>query len=175
MLRAIQTNDAQAITDIYNYYVTNSAATFETVPISTEDMRQRIADISPRFPYFVFEQDGLIAGYCYAHPWKERAAYRHTLETTVYVAPQYAHRGIGLLLMQNLIAQCRQAGYHALIACITQGNEASIKLHERLGFCKASHFKQVGFKFGHFLDVVDFELLLTSPTVGLTTSPNIPL
>ena len=101
-----------------------------------------------------------MVGYCYAHLWKERVAYSQTLETTIYLHPDYCHRGIGKRLMQQLIEQCRAQGFHALIACITGGNEGSIALHQSLGFEQRSCFKEVGHKFGAWLDVVDLELIL---------------
>ena len=91
---------------------------------------------------------------------RKSAAYRYTLETTVYLSPDYLGRGIGKRLMRELIEACRRNGYRALIACITAGNEASIALHTGLGFKQVSHFEQVGRKFGRWLDVVDYELLL---------------
>lgn len=97
----------------------------------------------------------------YGVSWKERAAYRHTLETTVYLASEYQGKGIGKQLMQTLINECRHRGYHALIACITEGNEASNSLHQKLGFKQVSHFEKVGLKFDRWLDVFDYELILT--------------
>ena len=78
MIRRVELQDAKAITTIYNEYVRHSVATFETEPLREEDMRNRIAGIAVRFPYFVYEEEGKVVGYCYAHLWKERAAYRHT-------------------------------------------------------------------------------------------------
>lgn len=95
---------------------------------------ERITQISANFPYFVYEIDNEVVGYCYAHLWKERAAYRYTLETTVYLSTKHIGKGIGRLLMQRLIEKCRESGYHALIACITKGNETSYALHAKLGF-----------------------------------------
>ncbi len=159
-IRPVNSSDAKAITKIYNHYIINSVASFETEPLSEDAMRLRIDEISSNFPYFVCEQDGFIAGYCYAHPWKERAAYSQTLETTIYISKQHLHKGIGIALMRKLIESCRNLGFHALIACITGNNEASIILHEKLGFTKVSHFIQVGHKHGQLLDVVDYELIL---------------
>lgn len=99
-------------------------------------------------------------GYCYAHQWKERAAYSKTLETTIYIDKDATRQGLGRIMVKLLIDICRNEGYRALIACITQGNEASIKMHESLGFKQVSEFKEVGFKFDTWLDVVDLELLL---------------
>lgn len=160
MIRRVKLEDAKAITTIYNEYVEHSVVTFDTEPLREEDMRSRIAEIAARFPYFVYEEDGRVTGYCYAHLWKERDAYKHTLETTVYMAPGYLGKGIGKMLMQRLIEECKREGYHALVACITEGNAASDSLHLGLGFKQVSHFEKVGLKFGRWLDVVDYELLL---------------
>ena len=160
MIRPVQLQDAKSITDIYNEYVLHSVATFDTEPLQEETMRSRIAEISAHFPYFVYEVDNKVVGYCYAHPWKERAAYRYTLETTVYLSPESTGKGIGKQLMVKLIDECRQKGFHALIACITEGNEASNILHEKLGFKQVSRFEKVGLKFDRWLDVVDYELVL---------------
>lgn len=160
MIRQVRLQDAGRIAEIYNEYITGSTITFETEPVSEDEMRRRIAEIYPRFPYFVCEAGNKVAGYCYAHPWKERAAYRYTLETTVYLSAEYKGQGLGTALMQTLIEECRRSNYHVLIACITEGNEASNALHAKLGFRQVSHFKQVGMKFGKWLDVSDYELIL---------------
>lgn len=160
MIREARATDAAAIAEIYNRYVTADTASFETSPVSEDEMHRRIESISALHPYYVDETDGEITGFCYAHPWKERAAYRDTLETTIYISTRHLRRGIGRLLMTTLINECRNRGYHALIACITGGNEASCALHERLGFKQVSLFKEVGIKFGRRLDVVDYQLLL---------------
>lgn len=162
MIRQVEPTDAKAIADIYNEFVTHSVATFEIEPISEDAMRKRIADISSCFPYFVYETNKQVAGFCYAHTWKERAAYRHTLETTIYISPLWQGQGIGRQLMTRLIKTCRQAGYLALIACITDSNESSKRLHATLGFKKVSHFEKVGMKFNLLLDVSDYELLLAT-------------
>lgn len=161
MIRPVKISDTEEITNIYNDYIVNSVATFETEPLGEEEMRFRIAQVSMRFPYFVLVEDGKIVGYCYAHPWKSRAAYKYTLETTVYVSSKHLGRGIGKQLMLKLIEECRRKGYRALVACITSGNTASCVLHEKLGYKKVSHFERVGIKLGKWLDVVDYELLLT--------------
>ena len=162
MIRKATIKDAKAVADIYNIYVANSDATFETEPVSEKEMAARISEISARFPYLAYEtDDGKIAGYCYAHTWKERAAYADTWENAVYLSPAHTGKGIGKLLMERLIDECRNNGCHALIACITTGNEASDALHIKLGFRQASRFREVGFKFGRRLDVTDYELLLS--------------
>ena len=159
-IRPVTLADAEAITEIYNRYIKETTITFEVEPITVEEMQSRIKEISAQFPYFVYEEEGRVLGYCYAHLWKQRAAYSKTLETTIYLDRNATHRGIGSLMVKHLITLCREQGYHALIACITEGNEASVRMHERLGFKQVSEFKEVGQKFGHWLGVVDLEFIL---------------
>ena len=141
MIRKVTTADIPAITAIYNHYITDTTVTFEVDTLSERQMADRIRDISSRYPYYVCEVDGCVAGYSYAHLWRERAAYRHTLEVTVYLAPAYFRRGIGSRLMRRLIDDCKAAGYKVLIACITDGNVPSVAMHHALCFRKLSHFK----------------------------------
>lgn len=160
MIRYVTQRDIKRITEIYNDYIINTTISFEVKPLTEDEMRNRIESVLAHGPFLVWEEDGEIAGYCYAHPWKERAAYHNTLETTVYLAPQYFRRGIGTQLMRELINQCRVNNIKVLIACITANNEASIKMHEALGFKQVSYFSQVGEKFGQWLDVIDMQLTL---------------
>lgn len=160
MIRYVTQRDVKRITEIYNDYIINTTISFEVKPLTEDEMRNRIESVLAHGPFLVWEEDGEIAGYCYAHPWKERAAYHNTLETTVYLAPQYFRRGIGSQLMRELINKCRVDNIKVLIACITANNEASIKMHEALGFKQVSYFSQVGEKFGQWLDVIDMQLTL---------------
>ena len=159
-LRRVRPEDIPQITEIYNEFVKGSTATFETEPLSEAEMAVRIRTISSGYPYYVFEVNGEVAGFCYLHRWKERAAYRNTLEDTIYIAPQYHRQGIGRSMLTALIADASTAGYCAIIACITAGNEGGIALHKELGFRQVSHFISVGEKFGQALDVIDMELIL---------------
>lgn len=159
-LRPVRLEDASQIAEIYNHYVLETTISFETEAVSEHEMRARIADISSHYPYFVIEKNGRISGYCYAHEWKRRNAYQYTLETTLYLHPEAKGQGLGTLLMNALTEACRQAGFRALVACITADNEPSIRLHEKLGFTRASFFPAVGYKFGEMLDVTDYILQL---------------
>lgn len=155
--------DAAEIADIYRYYVEETTVSFEEKALSGSEMSRRIAGIYPRYPYFVAECGGVIAGYCYVHPWKERLCYRHTLETTVYLRHGMTSGGIGRALMLRLLDACRERGdVHALIACITTENEGSRRFHASLGFSEVSHFREVGCKFGNLLDVTDMEYEMTA-------------
>lgn len=109
MITKVTENDAAEIAAIYNYYIRESVATFDTEEWQTEKMEQRIITLSSSYPYIVYRtEDGKIAGFCYAHPWKEKDAYSRTLETTVYVSPEHTGRGIGQKLMEELIDICRK-------------------------------------------------------------------
>lgn len=160
MIRKVRKEDTPAITAIYNHYIDHTTITFELEPVSEEEMWTRIQHISEKYPYFVYETEGQIAGYCYVHGWKDKAAYSQSAETTIYLAPSHTGKGIGKELMLHLIEECSRYGLHALIACITEGNEASYALHEKLGFEKVSYFREVGRKFGKWLGIVDYELIL---------------
>ncbi len=159
-LRPVRPDDAEGIAAIYNEYVEHTTVSFETEAVSCDEMRRRIGALAAGFPYFVAEGEAGIAGYCYARPWKERAAYAHTLETTIYLSPRHVGCSLGRQLMEMLTAECRRRGVHALIACITADNARSIAFHERLGFRRVSLFREVGRKFDRWLDVADLQLLL---------------
>ncbi len=160
MIRVVKPEDAYNIVLIYNHYVENTTITFETNPVPTEEMRDRIFAITEKYPYFVYEESGEVVGYCYASLWKKKEAYRYTVESTVYIDAAFQGKGIGKMLMEKLISELRKKSFHAIIACITTPNPSSVKLHEKLGFKQVSEFREVGYKFGQWLNVGDWELLL---------------
>jgi len=161
MIRPVKLQDAVAISRIYNHYVEKTTVSFETEPLTEFGMARRIASIASHYPYFVHEDcDGGITGYCYVHQWKERAAYDGAVETTIYLKAGSEACGIGTMLMERLIDECRARGYRVLIACVTAENAASVAFHKKLGFEQVSHFKNVGCKFGRLLDVVDLQYTL---------------
>jgi phosphinothricin acetyltransferase len=160
MIRNATPDDAEAIAGIYNYYVEKTIITFETEPVSPAAMRERVTAILAGYPCFVYEAEGRVVAYCYASLWKQRRAYRQTVESTVYVDPASRNKGIGRVMMRRLIEALRQTSAHAVVACISIPNPESIRLHERLGFEKASHFREVGRKLDTWVDVGDWELLL---------------
>lgn len=160
MIRSVQLNDAEAIHDIYAKYVNETTVTYETIVPTVEEMRRRIQEISAAGPYFVYEEAGRVIGYCCAHKWKYQQAYSGTLEVTIYLLPESKGLGLGSQMMTLLISECRKIGVHCLIACISGENTESIKFHEKFGFVRVSQFKEVGYKFGRLLDVVDCELML---------------
>ncbi|MDE7440748.1 MAG: GNAT family N-acetyltransferase [Muribaculaceae bacterium] len=161
--------DSDQLATIYSWYVENTTATFELIPLTNRGMLLRIEQIAAHFPFFVWEEEGVILGYCYAHKWKCFLAYDITLETTIYLRPDATGKGIGGKLMGKLIEECRRRGFVSLIACITAENEGSCRFHESLGFKKVSFFRNVGQKFGRMLDVADYQLLLDSSVITTST------
>lgn len=146
---------------IYNAYVINDIATFEELPVTIEEMSRRIDEVRGRsLPWLVAREVGKVVGYAYAGSWKARSAYRHTVESSVYVAADGRGRGIGTQLYSALIGKLRSRELHAVIGGVSLPNVQSVRLHESLGFQKIGEFKEVGFKFGRWIDVGYWQLLL---------------
>ena len=160
MIRNATAADAAAICAIYNRHVLHTVVTFEEKPVSAAEMQQRLDSITAQYPWLVYEDAGRISGYAYASPWKARAAYRHTAEASIYIAEGYTGRGIGRLLYGRLLTLLKEQGVHAVIGGMALPNEASAKLHESLGFKYVGSFREVGHKFGEWIDTGYWELLL---------------
>ena len=160
MVRSATTDDAARICDIYNHYVLHSTITFEEQPVSVEEMEQRIAETLTGLPWLVWEEGRVIQGYAHASKWKGRCAYRYSVESTAYMADGSAGRGIGTKLYEALVSALRECDMHVVMGGIALPNEASVALHEKLGFEKAAQFREVGWKFGKWIDVGYWQLFL---------------
>ncbi|WP_226648656.1 arsinothricin resistance N-acetyltransferase ArsN1 family B [Microbulbifer variabilis] len=154
MIRTVSNLDAQAIAAIYNHYIINTPITFEEKAISSVDIVRRIESVhNSNLPWLVKEQSGKVVGYAYATPWKERSAYRFSVETSVYIANDMKSKGLGTELYLALFSELRKRNIRTAIGGITLPNPASVALHEKLGMKKVAHFEKVGFKFGQWRDV----------------------
>lgn len=154
MIRAAQLHDIAAMLAIYNYYILHSPATFEEEPLAEDAMAARLGAVRELgLPWLVAERDGELIGYAYANRWRERVAYRFSVESTVYLAPGAGGEGWGSRLYAELFEQLEQLGVHAVIGGITLPNDASVALHEKMGMAKVAEFPEVGFKQGRWLDV----------------------
>jgi L-amino acid N-acyltransferase YncA len=161
VVRAAVETDAGPLAAIYNYYIENSVITFEEQPVTAEEMSGRIREVqSQGLPWLVAEVDGMVAGYSYASKWKSRSAYRHSVETTIYLKYGLEGRGIGKILYSALLPILRSRDIHAVIGGAALPNPASVSLHESLGFERVATFRQVGFKHGRWVDVAYWELVL---------------
>jgi L-amino acid N-acyltransferase YncA len=145
-------SDLEAVAGIYAHYVTGSVATFEEVPPTVDQWRQRLGQ---GFPFLVATIDDEVVGYACASPWRPKPAYRYTLENSVYLAPGRTGRGVGRALMEALLDACGKAGAREVIAVIADtGDDASQALHRRLGFTHAGRLTAVGHKHGRWIDTV---------------------
>ncbi|WP_421774789.1 arsinothricin resistance N-acetyltransferase ArsN1 family B [Gracilimonas sp.] len=154
MIRPVKPEDASALLDIYNYYVRETTVTFEEEEITPDDIQSRILKVeSAGLPWLVAETENEIVGYSYATKWKERSAYRYSVEISVYVDHNQQGNGWGTKLYQALFTELQRKNIHVAIGGITLPNKASIALHEKFGMKKVAHFKEIGFKFGQWLDV----------------------
>lgn len=172
-IRASTDADIPAITAIYGWNVLNGLGTFEEVPPDEAEMaRRRAAFLDRGLPYLVAELDGKVLGYCYAGPFRLRAAYRYTVEDSVYVSPGAVGQGVGKALLAALIAQCEALGLRQMCAVIgDSGNTASIALHAALGFEKQGIFPAMGYKFDRWVDLVWMQRPLSA---GDRTPPDAP-
>ena len=158
MIRQVRIEDAQQLVDIYNYYVLNTVVTFDDVPFPVDSFIEKIESIYKTYPFFVFEEDNKILGYAYANKWREKPAYKNTVESTVYLHHEAMGKQIGTKLYTELLKQLKTQNYHVVIGGLTLPNEASVKLHEKFGFKQVAHFKEVGLKFDKWLDVGFWQL-----------------
>ena len=156
IIRPVAAADLAAVADIYAHYVLHSTVSFEEVPPDVEVMAQRHAAVTGRgLPYLCAQIDGAVVGYAYAGPYGTRAAYRYTVEDSVYVAPGFQGRGVGKALLSAVIAHCEAMGLRQMLAVIgDSGNAGSIALHTALGFTPAGMGASVGWKKGRWIDIV---------------------
>jgi len=155
-IRPTTAADLPAITGIYEHAVRYGTATFELIPPDLAEMTRRFGVLMEGgFPYFSATMEGQLIGYAYAGAYRPRPAYRFTVENSVYLQPSIHWRGVGLQLLQRLIAECEARGYRQMIAVIgDSANAGSIGVHTKCGFQMIGTHPDVGFKFGRWLDTV---------------------
>jgi L-amino acid N-acyltransferase YncA len=155
-IRPAMASDIDAIASIYAYHVNHSTGTFETEAPDSLEMTRRWEEVEARnLPWLVAEEHGEITGYAYAAPYRSRAAYRHTVEDSIYVRADRVGTGLGKLLMPALITASQACTMYQMVAVIgDSANHPSIALHRRFGFYDAGLLTAVGFKFGRWLDTV---------------------
>lgn len=160
MIRNCTTADAAAIAEIYNYYIENTIITFEEEPLDSLAIIQRLEKIhAGGLPWLVYEENSVVVGYAYAGEFRSRCAYRHTLESSVYLRHGLGGRGIGEKLYRELIQRLKTTGCHSLIAVVAAPNPASSKLHTRLGFNYTGTLSDAGYKFNRWIDTEYWQLI----------------
>jgi len=162
VLRLATLDDAEAIRAIYNVEVSTSTVTFDLVPRSLEDQRAWLQARSGAHSAIVAVDDptGDVIGFGSLSPWKDRPAYRTSVEDSVYIHRDHQGRGLGRLLLTELLEVATASGFHAVFARIVAGHDASIALHAALGFEQVGVEREVGRKFGRWLDVVLMERIV---------------
>jgi L-amino acid N-acyltransferase YncA len=162
-LRIASIKDADQIVEIYAPYVLNTNISFETVVPTVEEMQKRIESVLTANPWIVLEEDGLILGYAYATKHRERAGYRWSVDSSIYVRQGLRGKGIGKALYSALLPILKLQGYYNVYAGICLPNEASVGIHESFGFMKIGHYSKVGYKSGQWLDTGWWGLSLREP------------
>ena len=165
-IRFARLEDAKALVDIYNPYIKETTITYEYDELSEEAFCRRMQSIMEKFPYLVYEIDGVIVGYAYASPHLERAAFGWDCEVTVYLSPTYQNRGIASRLYEKLIGIVKEMGYVNIYSLIDYPNAGSEALHYKFGFEKLGIYEKTAFKFGKWLD-----LLVLQKRVGTDEKP----
>lgn len=152
--------DVSAINSIYNYYVAHSTCTYQTEAETDASRLEWLKSHGAQYPVTVAEDGGQVVGWASISMFRLREAYRPTVENAVYIRHDLLGRGIGKMLMADLIERTRKGGFHSIMAVISAEQEASIRLHEKLGFEKVAYLREVGRKFDGWLDVVYMQLML---------------
>ena len=168
-IRDAAPRDLPSILAIYNHAIEHTTAVFSYEPHTLQMRREWLeAKRADGYPVLVAERDGSVAGFATYGAFRQWPAYSHTVEHSVYTAPEFRRQGIARSLMNELICQARAAGLHAMIGGVVAENAGSVRLHESLGFTEVAHLREVGWKFGRWLDLKFFELLLEAdaPAAG---------
>jgi len=160
IIREVTVNDADALAEIYKYYVDNFAYSFEYEAPSAGEFAERIKEITGKYPFFVCEDNGEIIGYAYAHKFHERKAYQWVCETSIYVKNGCAQKGAGKLLYEHLLAALKKQGFLKAVAVLGCPNEGSEMFHRKMGFSLAATLPNMGYKLGAWHDVKYYVLEL---------------
>jgi len=181
-IRSVTLDDAHTVAEIYAPFVSNAATSFETIPPDTAEIQRRIKDKTPKYPWLVFEADGMVLGYAYGSEHRTRQAYQWSADVSVYTHERARKRGVGRALYTVLLDLLRRQGYFNAYAGITLPNPASVGLHEAMGFTPVGVYSRVGYKLGRWHDVMWLQLRLLeeqgppgepAPTAHLFRDPEV--
>ncbi len=176
-VRPATESDAAGVAAIYGHHVLHGFGTFEEVPPGAVEIAGRIAAVVGRgLPYLVAEEAGAVIGFAYAAPFRPRAAYRYTVEDSVYIAPDAIGKGVGKALVAEVIRVCEDLGLRQMVAVIgDSGNAGSIGLHRSLGFEQAGVGKALGYKHGRWVDIVWMQRALNEGSDAAPSAPGLDL
>jgi L-amino acid N-acyltransferase len=160
-VRIATPQDIPAITEIYNDVIRNTTAVYHYESLTLDNRRAWLEDkVNHKFPVFVAEEAGKVLGFSTYGAFRAAPAYLHTVENTIHVHRECRGQGVGKLLMPPIIEAARKQGMHTMVAGVDASNTGSIRFHSSFGFEQVAHFKQVGFKFNRWLDLVFMQLML---------------
>ncbi len=157
IIRDTKREDLKRIAEIYNHYIENTTITFEYDAVSEEVMAERFLKYSEKYAYLTAEEDGEVLGYAYGSAIWERAAYKYSVELSVYIDKNHLQKGVGKALYNKLLPTLEEKGFKNFYARIAMPNDSSIALHEKFGFTKCGEFKDIGYKFLRWVDLVVME------------------
>ena len=162
-IRIARREDLQQLLDIYNYEVVHGVATLDLQPKSLEEWERWFdAHNIKNHPLLVAVKAGRVAGYASLSSYRQKEAYRSTVELSIYISPDFRRQGVATALMEAILQAARQDPLtHTVVSVITDGNEASRKLHEKFGFTYCGAIREVGMKFGAYLDILNFSLIVS--------------
>lgn len=162
VIRKAEERDIPRLLEIYNYEVINGVSTLDLNPKTIEEWREWYAvHQTEEHPLLLAEKDGIVAGYATLSPYRQKEAYKSTAELSVYIAPEFRRQGIAAALMEEILDIARKNGsLHLIVSVITSGNAASEALHKKFGFSYCGTIHEVGFKFGEFRSIDNFELII---------------
>jgi L-amino acid N-acyltransferase YncA len=160
LVRAAGSDDLAAINDIYNHYVIHSTTTYDVEPNTVEERARWFAEHGPEHPVIVAERDREVVGFGSLSRFRTRFAYGHSVEDSVFVRHDLFRQGIGSAILEDLVFRAKAIGHHTVIGGIDGEQEASIALHGRHGFAEVARLREVGYKFGRWLDVVFMQRML---------------
>lgn len=157
MVRDARIEDVPGILDIYSPYILETAYTFEYEVPAQAQFQGRFLEITARYPWLVWEEDGELLGYAYGSEFQPRAAYQWGADLSIYLRPEARRRGIGRALYTALERRMAELGYCILYAAVTSANEGSCRFHEALGYTQVARFPKTGLKFGQWYDIIWYE------------------
>ena len=169
VVRDARTADLSALLEIYNDVVLKSSATFDLAPLTLVQRKKWFEEHSGRYPLVVAENKGRVVGYASLSEFRDKPGYSKSAEDSVYVHNGFQGKGVGTLLMKEILSRAAGLGYHTIIAAIVPPNEASVRLHEGFGFTYVGNFREVGFKFSRWQDVSFYQLFITRTHLGLSS------
>lgn len=159
--KPLEASDIPLLMEIYNHFVMNSTASFHTEPVEINEFTDSVIHDNPRYQTFVIALNSELQGYVQVMPHKKKQAYASTGEVTIYLHPSCVGKGVGSAAIQFIETFAKEKGFHSLISTICSENKASIHMFSKNGYTQCAHFREVGFKWGKFLDIVTYQKIIS--------------